>query len=155
VSTVDLSALVSTDTLQRFKESYSPAFMLAASRAAVAAPHPAASGLVEWVMGYLYDGVHLKPVDRERTLIAVLASQSTSSSFTLAVHLYWGLMEGLPVAEIADTLCLSATYTGLPHYAAGLTTFQKTLQVLSSLSVALDGKLDPKTVVSALRIAFP
>jgi hypothetical protein len=155
VSAADLSTLLSADTIGRFRKNYSPAFMLAASRAAVAAPHPPASGLVEWVMGYLYDGVHLKPIDRERTLIALLASQSTSGSFTLAVHLYWGLMEGLPITEIADTLCLSATYTGLPHYAAGLATFQKTLQVMSSLSVVPDGKLDPQTVVSTLRIEFP
>ena len=149
----DVTEILSPTALDALKAVYAPAVMLGASRAAVAAPYPPTTDYVEWIIKHLYDGERIAARDRERTLIALLASQSTGHSLMLAVHLYWGLMEGLGVAEIADTLALSGVYMGLPHYTAALGTLTGTLKILGDL-VARGAALDSRSVVGALKAAI-
>lgn len=153
-ASADLTTILSAEAVEALRAQYAPEFMLAASRYAVAAPYPPNAGYVEWIIGSLYDGKRIAAKDRERTLIALLASQSTGHSLLLAVHLYWGLMEGLTVAEIADTLALSGVYLGLPHYTAALGTLSGTLKILGFLAARPEAKLDPKVVVGALKAAI-
>ena len=146
----NVTEILSPTALEALKAQYATAVMLEASRAAVAVPYPPTTGYVAWIIDNLYDGKRIASKDRERTLIALLASQSTGHSFMLAVHLYWGLMEGLSIAEIADTLALSGVYMGLPHYTAALGTLTGTLKILSDL-VERGVALDSKSVVGALK----
>lgn len=154
-ATADLSTVMPDATLARLRAQYSAEYLLAVSRNSVEAPHPPAAGFAQWVVGYLYDARHLKPADRERTLVALLASQSAAPSLMLSIHLYWGLMEGLGVVELADVLALSGAYTGLPRYTAGLITLRRTLDSLVALAAPADAKLDPAAVIGALFKAFP
>lgn len=150
----DLATALDEATLTALRAQYKPDFMLAASRGAVVGPHPAAAGYVHWVVDYLYDGKRLKAADRERCLVALLAAKTTDSSFTLAVHLYWGMMEGLSVDELADVLALTGAYHGMPHYAMGQVTFRKTLDALRGLFERAPAACDPAAVIGALRVAF-
>lgn len=152
--TADLATVLDDATLAALRAQYSADFMLAASRGAVVGPHPAAAGYVNWVVDYLYDGTRLKPADRERCLVALLAAKTTDASFTLAVHLYWAMMEGLTVDELADVLALAGTYHGMPHYAMGQVTFRKTLDALRGLYARTPTTCDPAAVIGALRSAF-
>lgn len=146
----DLSAALSPEALTALRAAYAAPFMLEASRRAVALPHPASAPYVEAVIKGFYDASRMPPRDRERVLVALLASQSNAPSLLLAVHLYWGLMEGLTVADLADTLGLSGVYTGLAHYTAGLKALRVTLDVLADLTSKPDAKLDASAVVAAL-----
>lgn len=146
----DLAAALTPEALAALRAAYSAPFMLEASRRAVAFPHPASAPYVEAVIKGFYDAARMAPRDRERVLVALLASQSNAPSLLLAVHLYWGLMEGLSVADLADTLGLSGVYTGLGHYTAGLKTLRVTLDALVELTAKPDAKLDAATVVGAL-----
>jgi hypothetical protein len=146
----DLTTALPDAALAALRAQYSADFMLAASRAAVAAPHPASAPYVEAVIKGFYDGARMAPRERERVLVALLATQSVAPSLLLAVHLYWGLMEGLAVTDLADTLGLSGVYTGLAHYTAGLKTLRITLDALAALATTAGAKLDPAAVVTAL-----
>lgn len=146
----DLTAILSPETLAALRKQYSPDFMLAASRGAVAAPHPASAPYVEAVIAGFYNPTRMPPRDRERVLVALLASQSNAPSLLLAVHLYWGLMEGLTVADLADTLGLSGVYTGLGHYTAGLKTLRATLDTMVELASKPDARLEPAVIVATL-----
>ncbi len=149
----DLRSVLDDASLTKLRGAYSPDFMLAASRGAVRAPFPPAGGFVDWVVDHLYAPATMRPVDRERCLVALLASQSVQESFTLAVHLYWGLMEGMTVAELGEVLALTGAYTGIPHYAVAQMTFRRTLDALRAM---LDegAALDPAAVIGRLRAAF-
>ncbi len=149
-ATADLTAILSPQTLGALRAQYSADFMLAASRGAVAAPHPSSAPIVEAVIAGFYDPKRMAPRDRERVLVAVLASQTIAPSHLLAVHLYWAMMEGLTVADLADTLGLGGVYTGLAHYTAGLKTLRVTLDALADLASKPGAHLDPASVVSAL-----
>ena len=146
----DLASALSEAALASLRAHYSADFMLAASRASVAAPHPASGPYVEAVIKGFYDGARMAPRERERVLVALFAAQSVAPSLFLAVHLYWGLMEGLSVDDLADTMGLSGLYTGLAHYTAGLKTLRITLDALAALATTSGAKLDPAAVVGAL-----
>lgn len=152
--TRDLRTHLTDASVTALVAAYNPKTMLDASRLAVALPFPPNEGYVEWIINNLYDGERIASKDRERTLIALLASQTTGSSLLLAVHLYWGLMEGLSIAEIADTLALAGVYMGLPHYTAALDTLRDTLKTLREVTAKPGAALDAMSVVGALRATF-
>ena len=96
----------------------------------------------------------MKPQDRERCLIAVLAARD--AGFNLAIHIYIGLMEGLTPQEIADVIFLGGVYTGVDRISDGLGALVKTLATLKNLS---DGDMCTPNctvdeVLKALRVAF-
>jgi alkylhydroperoxidase/carboxymuconolactone decarboxylase family protein YurZ len=96
----------------------------------------------------------MKPKDRERSLIAVLAARD--AGFNLALHIYIGLMEGLTPREIADIIFLGGIYTGVDRISDGLGALVKTLAALKGLS---DGEMCTPNctvdqVIPTLRTAF-
>ncbi len=102
-----------------------------------------------------YDsGAPMKPQDRERCLIAVLAARD--AGFNLSLHIYIGLMEGLTPQEIADVIFLGGVYTGVDRISDGLGALVKTLTTLKNLS---EGDMCTPActvdeVLKALRAAF-
>jgi alkylhydroperoxidase/carboxymuconolactone decarboxylase family protein YurZ len=89
--------------------------------------------------------------DRERCLIALLASRGVEG--TLAVHIYLGLMEGISVEEIANVMMLAGMYTGVDRFASALKTYVTTLTTLRAL---VDGqqRLDAPSVISKITALF-
>ena len=71
--------------------------------------------------------------DRERCLIAVLASRD--AGLNLALHIYNGLMAELSPQEIADIIFLCGVYTGVDRISDGLWAEERTLQALKRIAV--------------------
>lgn len=94
------------------------------------------------------DDFELDADDRERCIIALLAAQG--GQFTLAIHIYLGLMLGITLQEIAHVILLSGVYTGVNRFAEGMFVHVKTLQTLAGLS----GDFGPQAVKKALSVAF-
>jgi alkylhydroperoxidase/carboxymuconolactone decarboxylase family protein YurZ len=74
----------------------------------------------------------MQPKDRERCLIAVLASRD--AGLNLAIHIYVGLMEGLSPQEIADVIFLGGIYTGVDRISDGLAAEMRTLDTLAQVT---------------------
>jgi alkylhydroperoxidase/carboxymuconolactone decarboxylase family protein YurZ len=98
-----------------------------------------------------YEGTAMEPEDRERCLIAVLASRD--AGLNLAIHIYLGLMEGLSPAEIADVVFLGGIYTGVDRISDGLAAEMKTLTVLAEVATP-PSSCAVAQVMQALRDAF-
>jgi len=149
----DLRQILDDDAIARLRAAYAPDFMLSSGRASVANAFPPAAGYVHWVIDHLYDPATMPPKERERCLIALLA-QSDPGSFTLAIHVYWGMMEGLTVSDVLTTLALVGAYAGMQRYATGQSTTRRTLKTLAKLLAAPDASLAPGGIVVALIAEF-
>ncbi|MFL5347104.1 MAG: hypothetical protein ACJ8AT_20150 [Hyalangium sp.] len=90
--------------------------------------------------------------DRERSIISILASHS--ASLPLAIHFYWGLGEGLTVAELAEHLVLVGGYAGMDCYTGGMGTLRTTLTALKGLFQDGIHPVDPITALGAIQSAF-
>jgi alkylhydroperoxidase/carboxymuconolactone decarboxylase family protein YurZ len=126
----DLRNHLSDRELSLLREHYDPAVLLSASRASLAAPFPPSGPWVESIVGHLYDPAVIAPRERERVLIALLSAQNQGRGMTVVVHLYWGLMEGLSVSDVAETLVLVGAYAGVSVYAQALGTYRALLGAL-------------------------
>lgn len=145
----DLRQILDDAAVARLRAAYVPEAMLSSGRASVADAFPPAAGYVHWVIDHLYDPAVMPPKERERCLIALLG-QSDPGTFTLAIHIYWGLMEGLTVSDVLTTLALVGAYGGMQRYAIGQATTRRTLNVLAKLLAAPDATLAPGSILVAL-----
>ena len=93
----------------------------------------------------------MEPKDRERCLIAILASRD--AGLNLALHMYVGLMVGLSQQEIADIIFLGGIYTGVDRISDGLAAEVRMLEVLSQLAVDPTACTVPR-VLQAMMAAF-
>jgi alkylhydroperoxidase/carboxymuconolactone decarboxylase family protein YurZ len=87
---------------------------------------------IDAIRSTFYEGTAMQPKDRERCLIAVLASRD--AGLNLAIHIYLGLMEGLSPGEIADIIFLGGIYTGVDRISDGLAAEIRTLTVLAQVA---------------------
>ena len=76
--------------------------------------------------------VQLSLKDRERVLIAILASQNDGAA--LAIHMYSAIMEGITSKEIAHILMLAGTYTGVSHFTRALFVQKVLIEELSRIA---------------------
>lgn len=93
----------------------------------------------------------IPPKERERIIIALMTFRPMSSMF-LAIHIYWGLMEGLSPNDIAWTQLLTGAYEGIDKYSNGIAVLSSTLTAMAA--VYKTGKTDTPTVFDALAAAF-
>ena len=123
-------ALTSAE-LDALRAGYLPDVMTRVTRLAVASVYPPGAPYVDAIVDSLYGEEPVAPRDRERCVIALLAAQG--ETLTLALHIYWGLMEGLSPADVGHTVLLAGAYAGVPRYAAGLLVLEKTCTELRKL----------------------
>jgi alkylhydroperoxidase/carboxymuconolactone decarboxylase family protein YurZ len=143
----DLTTLLPEATLARLRAGYSHDAMVAANLAAVERVAPQLASWNAAIAAPFYDTkAILKPIDRERCLIALIATSGPPIS--LAMHVYWGLMEGLGVEEILHILALTGCYGGLPRTMFGIETMHRTLRALAA--VDLEEHTDSPAAVRAL-----
>ena len=130
MSDADVTGLLTPDELVFLRDGFAhqPDALTDLARAQVVAVYPAAAGVINALPDRFF--VHPKggslPMpaqDRERSIIAILASTETDPGLLLAVHFYWGLAVGLSAKDIAETLLLAATYSGLPHWTVSIGRF--------------------------------
>ncbi|HKP64416.1 MAG TPA: carboxymuconolactone decarboxylase family protein [Polyangiales bacterium] len=109
--------------------------MSAANSGALRDIYPPLQSWGEEVSATFYDRPGpLTAKDRERCIIALVTL--LGATLPLAIHIYWGLMEGLSVEEICHTIGLSGCYGGLPKASHGLLVVERTLALLNRVSEA-------------------
>jgi alkylhydroperoxidase/carboxymuconolactone decarboxylase family protein YurZ len=96
--------------------------------------------------------VELSLRDRERVLIAILASQNDGAA--LAIHMYSAIMEGITNGEIAHILMLAGAYTGVSHFTRALFVQKVLIEVLTQVASDPTSDLEPKTVVGKILQRF-
>jgi alkylhydroperoxidase/carboxymuconolactone decarboxylase family protein YurZ len=109
------------------------------------------AGYINAIRSAFYEGTAMQPRDRERCLIAVLASRD--AGLNLAIHIYIGLMEGLSPQEIADVIFLGGIYTGVDRISDGLAAEVTTLTALAQVAPPPRSCTVPQ-VMQELRDAF-
>lgn len=123
-----------TDTqLATLRGGYSRNVMDAVATQLVSGAYPPSAGLTAFAGGRFYNDAPptLSPANRERCLLALFCG-GRRPTFAVAVHIYWALMEGVAVDEIAEIILLSTLYGGIDVLTDGTRTLTLTLQMLAS-----------------------
>jgi alkylhydroperoxidase/carboxymuconolactone decarboxylase family protein YurZ len=150
-----IDAGLNEDQLLTLRDAYARETMIAVLSKGMPSIDARTSAYIADIRQAFYDsGAPMKPRDRERCLIAVLAARD--AGLNLALHIYIGLMEGLTPQEIADVIFLGGVYTGVDRISDGLGALVKTLATLKNVSNG--GTCSPDCtvdqVIAALRAAF-
>ena len=140
------------EEIGRLRVAYRPELLVAATRGALSGTYPPGAPFVGSVVDLLYGDEPVKPKDRERSLIALLGARQ--ESMNLAIHIYWGLMEGLSPEEIGHTLLLVGAYTGIPGYSTSMVVYAKTFALLKVLAGKGGDAVHPIAVAQELMKAF-
>ncbi len=152
----DVRGILSDADITLLRSGYDRARMKASAVAGVAGAFGPAVPYVQTMVDRLFDSAVLPPEQREVGIIALLAARSGGGGLFVAIHLYWGLMEGLPVERLADTLLLTGYYSGISVFNAGLATLIRTLTTLKGLceGPAPEKAVDCHHVMGALKMTF-
>jgi alkylhydroperoxidase/carboxymuconolactone decarboxylase family protein YurZ len=126
----DLRSVLSDEDLQTLRREYDAVLMSRAASGPFAVVYPPLEPWVRETSATFFDRSVLDPCDRERCIIALLTVNGLASS--LAIHIYWGLMEGMTIAEVCETIGLVGAYAGVPRVAFGLTVLQRVLGILGT-----------------------
>ncbi|MSQ84119.1 MAG: carboxymuconolactone decarboxylase family protein [Myxococcales bacterium] len=151
----DVRSLLTEAQISVLRQNYNRALMNVVATKLVAAPYPPIAGLVAYAAERFYNDAPpvLTPVDRERCLIAIFVA-GRRPAFALAVHVYWGLMEGMTVEETAEIIALSALYGGIDIGTDGMRTLSDTLKQLAAASDAGGDAAQSQVLLPALVAAF-
>lgn len=145
----DVRTILTDDDLIALRAGYSRPTMNAVATQAVAGPYPPVAGLVNFAGSAFYPADAtaplLAPADRERVLLGIFAS-GRRPPFTLAVHVYWALAEGISVDETCAIVTLAALYGGLDVQTDAMRVVGATLGVLKQQVAA--AQTDPKATAS-------
>jgi alkylhydroperoxidase/carboxymuconolactone decarboxylase family protein YurZ len=141
----DVCQLLSVEELTVLRRNFSGTLLYReASRSAVGS-YAAAARPLDTLMGAFYERVTLlEPRQREQVLSALLAAQGTSGE--VAVHAYWGLMEGVTPEQLAATFLLVGIYTGVPKYRNAIHVLDAVCRTLKCLA-ASDETADTRNVL--------
>lgn len=71
---------------------------------------------------------------RESQLITLLMVYSRGQGLFLGIHFYWGLMVGLSLQDLVQHVMLVGAYGGIQLLNTGLTTLERTLNLLKRLA---------------------
>ncbi len=114
-----LTSLLSDANLKNLRAGYDPAVAYAAALGSLVAPMP---GAEPWVMGagayFFHDQKHMRAERRELCVLSMLTVLRAPDQ--LAIHVYWGLMVGLGIDDVANAIFLGGDYGGVAAYHSGL-----------------------------------
>jgi alkylhydroperoxidase/carboxymuconolactone decarboxylase family protein YurZ len=146
----DLRTRLTTAALSKLRAAYEPAVMSQGNAAALRDIYPPLSSWGDEVSATFYDRPGpLTAKDRERCIVGLVTM--LGATLPLAIHVYWGLMEGLSVEEICHTIGLSACYGGLPKASHGLLVVDRTLALMNRVS---ETSPDAQAVLESLIAEF-
>lgn len=145
-----ITTWLATEDLEALKKGFDHAGMIAATNGFLDFLNPVGAPYIDNMVNLLYTGDPVSHDDREKILIAILAMRG--DPLTLAVHLYWGMMEGLTLAQVGMTLLIVSGYAGVPAYTQSLLTLKTTCQTLKGCIAA--GKVSSGDVKNALIATF-
>lgn len=153
MSTADLSDDLTAAELKAIRAGYDRERVYASSRDSLTSRFPPGAPYVLSILDLYYKpgAFRMRPENRERVLISMLASHA-ALPLDVAIHIYWGIGEGLPLEEILDVLALTGMYGGIHRYSDNLGVLANTVAVLK-LAVELK-KTDVDSIMGALGAAF-
>jgi alkylhydroperoxidase/carboxymuconolactone decarboxylase family protein YurZ len=148
-----IDTLLSSAQLDTLRHAYSKEDMVQLLSSGIPGLDDRTTEFIGAIRKAFYDGGagSMSAKDRERCLIAILASRD--AGLNLALHVYCGLMEGLSPQEIADVIFLGGIYTGVDRISDGLAAEMTTLTVLAHTAVP-PMSCTVSQVVQALIAAF-
>jgi len=123
----DLRTMLEEKDLDEFRAAFDPESLAAANVDAFSTVYPPLSKWAQVTSDTFFDDA-MDARDRERCIIALLAQSGPPLS--LAVHIYWGLMEGLTTESVCQAVALAGCYGGLPRAAQAMLVLQSVLQML-------------------------
>lgn len=126
MSAPPLSSLLSDTHLALLRAGYDRDVAYAGALGALSTPVP---GAVDWVTSagsYFFKGKgHMSAERRELCVISMMTVLKMPDQ--LAIHVYWGLMEGLSIDQIGNALFLGGDYGGIACFQTALRSTQATL----------------------------
>lgn len=151
----DVRSILTEDQINQLRQGYSRAVMNVVATKLVAAPYPPVAGLVAFAAERFYNEAPpvLGHADRERVLIGIFAS-GRRPAFGLAVHAYWGLMEGVAIDEISEIIVLSSLYGGIDVLTDCMRTLGDTLRQLAKAADAGREATQSQVLLPALVATF-
>lgn len=141
--------------LATLQSGYSRAVMDAVATQIVSGPYPPSAPLTTFAGQRFYNDAPptLSPANRERCLLMLFCG-ARRPTFAVAVHIYWALMEGVPVDEIAEIILLATLYGGMDVLTDGNRTLAMTLQMLAATADAGGDGVQAKLLLPALVAKF-
>lgn len=151
----EMESLLSARSLTTLRKGFDRQTLNDIAAARLIAPYPAGGELPAAILTHFFPvtGGAIGADDRERIILALLAAQGADDG-QIAIHVYWGLMEGLTVADVMESLLLAGYYAGIFRY-------QRCLGIVRTTLLALEAqparKSDVRSVLSAImgRLAEP
>jgi alkylhydroperoxidase/carboxymuconolactone decarboxylase family protein YurZ len=141
----DVGQLLAPEELAVLRRNFSGSLLYREACRRTAGPYPPAVGPLKSLLGLFYEReALLEPRQREQILSALLAMQGTSGE--VAIHAYWGLMEGVTPEQLAATFLLVGVYAGVPRYRSAIQTLCLVCQTLKRLA-AHDETADTRSVL--------
>ena len=159
----DITEILTEAQLDRLRGSFSESTMSNVATSILISEYPESERYVTAIHDSLFgagpDGTEpplagLSHKERETSLIVLMAAQRTS--FELAIHIYWGMMNGLTQDEVAGLLMLCGVYAGIGAQTTGLQVMRQTLSGLRTAVLNAEenppqaGDEDPLSVVPVL-----
>jgi alkylhydroperoxidase/carboxymuconolactone decarboxylase family protein YurZ len=130
------------DIRKHYLEDENWKYLVEMSRQSLTSLYVVAGEITEAVIRVFYerrdsDGKVLRPFqkdERERELLLVGILASRNGGIYLGVHVYWALMVGLSVKDIAEAILLQSVYTGgISSYHRATTDAMNTLQLIKAI----------------------
>jgi alkylhydroperoxidase/carboxymuconolactone decarboxylase family protein YurZ len=151
----DFQTQLTAEQLAALQGGYSRTVMDAVATKIVSGPYPPSAGLTAFAGERFYNDKPptLSPANRERCLLALFAG-GRRPTFAVAVHIYWAMMEGVSVDEIAEIILLSTLYSGLDVLTDGNRTLTLTLGELAKAADAGGDAVKASTLLPALVAKF-
>lgn len=151
-----MSAVPTQTQINSIRAAYSPLVAGDAAAQALIGPWPTASGWIKGQAQLFYQvtgGAQplMSGLDREKVIIPLLAA-SAALPGNLAIHVYWGIAEGMSVDEVYAALALAAMYGGVHAYSDGLKIAAIVLGIMANQPA---DKLDTLNMMGAVSAAFP
>jgi hypothetical protein len=81
----------------------------------------------------IYDPAVYDPADRERVIIAHFSA--TSQMYPMAIHIWWGMVEGLPFNDVTRTFLITGSYAGIWSFTQSCGLFQEWVAFMAALWV--------------------
>lgn len=126
----NVAEILSDEAIQLLRDGFDRKLMYAIVRQTLNVPYPPVAPWTEFIMGDLYDGEGpLDHAQRELIVISQLCAQGFIAP--LGTHIYWGLVEGLSPAQIAQAITLTGTYAGAQKYVVGIRVMGQMMQMLA------------------------
>jgi alkylhydroperoxidase/carboxymuconolactone decarboxylase family protein YurZ len=152
----NISSILTDAQVKALRMAYQPSkdTLLASLKGALPTKYSLAGDYVAAVTSIFYE-VHpnaLSEADRERCIVALLASRD--ADVNLAIHMYLALMEGVNPSELAHILLLAAVYSGVESFSDGLEV-EHSLLTLLARQIANGEPLDGPTILGVLLTEAP